>query len=162
MVSTYSMDGRALGFMEAHGEEGITTRDGVSAVENGSRREGKGCRLRACPHGGEPCLLRSTKAPSSSRLPPGTSRPPPLSWPPLSISQTAQRGESTITGRATQWGGGAGARVWTAVGERWPRRRDERPSRGERARFGGWGRRGAESGGGTVKQYGRPHWVFIE
>ena len=42
MVSTYSMDGRALGFMEAHGEEGITTRDGVNCGGEWkpTRREG--------------------------------------------------------------------------------------------------------------------------
>ena len=31
-------------------------------------------------------------------------------------------------------------------------RRDERPLRGERAWFRGWGVAGAEAGGGTVKQ----------
>jgi hypothetical protein len=64
------MDGRAVGFVEGRGEEGDTARDGGgSVVENGSRREGKGCCLRACPHGGEWCLVRSTMASPSS---PGT------------------------------------------------------------------------------------------
>jgi hypothetical protein len=35
-------------------------------------------------------------------------------------------------------------------------RRDERPLRGERAWFRGWGVAGAEAGGGTVKHFGHP------
>jgi hypothetical protein len=46
-------------------------------------------------------------------------------------------------------GGGRG-------GERWAHRWDERPSRG------GWGVARAETGGGMVKQCGRPHRVLIE